>query len=224
MKKIIVTLDGPAGSGKSTTARIVAERLGYAYLDTGAMYRAIALYVLRQKTSVTDIEKVIRLLSEIRIDIIYENKIQKTFLNGEDVSSEIRSPEVTQSVSPISGIKEVRKFLREQQQAIGANGGYVVDGRDIGTAVFPNAEVKFFLTARVEERAKRREKEFKERYGITDFKSIVADIERRDLEDSTRKEDPLKIPADAIILDNSDLTVAQQVDFILEKIKSKAVI
>ncbi len=221
MKKIIITLDGPAGSGKSTTAKILAQSLGYAYLDTGAMYRAIALQVLRNGLTQDQKEEITAQLSRTDIDIRYVEGEQRTFLNGEDVSEEIRNKMITNAVSAISGIREVRKFLREQQQRIGRNGGYVVDGRDIGTAVFPNAEIKFFLTARVEERAKRRQKEYAEKYGIMDLAGVIADIKKRDLADTTRSEDPLRVPENAIELDNSDLTVIEQVEIILKEIEKK---
>jgi cytidylate kinase len=218
-RKPIITLDGPAGSGKSTTAKALAQRLGYTYLDTGAMYRAITLMVLRQKADPSREDQVTGLLSKIHIDIRHENGTQKTFLNGEDVSDAIRSPEVSKNVSMVSGIREVRNFLVQQQREIGKAGGYVIDGRDAGTVIFPDAEKKFFLTADIQTRVQRRFKEL-EAGGInTDMSQLTEEIRTRDHLDASRTESPLTQPDDAVVIDNSSLTVEEQVERIIRLIQ-----
>lgn len=221
MKKIIITLDGPAGSGKSTTAREVAKKINYTYLDTGAMYRAITLAVLERHFTPSHSSDVIALLSQIQLSLNYENGVQKTYLNGRDVSDAIRTVSVTQNVSAISSIREVREFLVKQQREIGKQGGFVIDGRDAGTVIFPNAEMKFFLTANVEERAKRRQKEMAAKGVHVPLDEMIADIQSRDEFDSTRAESPLIKAADAIEMDNSAMTIDEQVDFIVNIFRSR---
>lgn len=221
MKKIIITLDGPAGSGKSTTAREVAKKINYTYLDTGAMYRTITLAVLERQINPGRAADVIALLHHLQLSLNYENGVQKTFLNGRDVSEDIRTMAVTQNVSVISGIREVREFLVKQQREIGKQGGFVIDGRDAGTVIFPNAELKFFLTAKVEERAKRRQKEMAAKGIQISLDDMIADIQSRDEFDSTRAESPLIKAADAIELDNSAMTIEEQVDFIVNVFRSR---
>lgn len=220
MKKLLITLDGPAGSGKSTTAKLLAKRLGYCYLDTGAMYRAITLQAIHHGIFPTDPEKIIAMLPDITLHIDYKDGRQQTFLNGWDVSEGIRSPEVTRHVSAVSAIAEVRTFLRQQQQHIGNQGGYVVDGRDIGTVVFPNADIKFYMTANVEERARRRLKEMADT-DEWDLPKMIEDIQKRDHADMTRAEAPLRQPPDAIVIDNSLMTLDEQIQTIIAHIENR---
>jgi cytidylate kinase len=211
-KKLIITIDGPAGSGKSTTAKSLSKNLGYIYLDTGAMYRAIALYVLNQNIDPENTEKVVRSLSDIHIELKYNNQQQQTYLNGFDVSDAIRSPEVTKAVSPVSAMKDVRTFLVRQQQLIAKDGGYIVDGRDAGTVIFPGADIKFFLTAAVEERARRRMKDLELQHIQVSIGDMIAEINRRDQYDQNRAESPLRKAEGAIEIDNTHLPLDEQVE------------
>lgn len=214
-KKIVIAIDGPAGSGKSTTAKLLARKLGYNYIDTGAMYRAVTLYWLRKNLPL-DEEIVCNLLDEITIDLSTVNDNLKIFLNGEDVSEEIRLPDVTKFVSPISTYKCVREFLVEQQRKIGKDGGVVMDGRDIGTVVFPNAELKIYLVASVEERVRRRLLELKQKGLDISEDDVRKQIIERDKIDSTREHSPLKKADDAIEIDTTNLTIEEQVEKIFQ--------
>jgi CMP/dCMP kinase len=207
--KIIVALDGPAGSGKTTTAKLVAERLGYLYIDTGAMYRAVTYAWLKENKELNESD-LCDLVKTLRIELKQSDKGQKTFLNGEDVTDLIRSPEVTKNVSSVSAIGCVRDALVMQQREIGKNGGVVMDGRDIGTVVFPNAELKVFFKATIEERAKRRAKEMIEKGSKVSIEQIKKEINDRDNYDSTRKISPLSMADDAVEIDNSNLTIDEQ--------------
>lgn len=219
--RIIITLDGPAGSGKSTVARELARALGYAYLDTGAMYRAVTLAMLRNKIDCTNASRVIETLPELTIDIRYDGGVQKTLLNGEDVSEAIRTPDVSRNVSAIAAIPEVRRHLVAQQQRMGREGGYVVDGRDAGTVIFPNAEMKFFLTASVNERARRRRLELAAQQTSLTLEQMIEEIERRDRLDSSRDVSPLQKAPDAIEIDNTNLTVNDQVEWIIKRFRER---
>lgn len=219
-KKLIITIDGPAGSGKSTTAKTLSKRLEYIYLDTGAMYRAIALHVLNRNISPEDVDAVVSCLPEITIDLKYQNQQQQTYLNGTDVSEAIRSPEVTIAVSPVSAMKDVRVFLVRQQQHIGKDGGYIVDGRDAGTVIFPGADIKFFLIAAVSERARRRMKDLEKQNISISLDDMIAEINRRDNYDQNRAESPLRKAEGAIEIDNTDLSVDMQVDLMMTHINS----
>ena len=185
MKKIIIAIDGPAGSGKTTTAKIVAEKLGYLYIDTGAMYRAISLAWIQQNREYNEIE-VCKLCDSINIELKPSENGQKTFVDGLDVSDDIRLPEVTKMVSPVSAIGYVRDKMVYMQRELGKNGGVVMDGRDIGTVVFPNAELKIFLIASISARAKRRTLELLQKGIQADEKEIQEQILYRDNYDSTR--------------------------------------
>lgn len=205
MKNYIVALDGPAGSGKSTIAKIIAKDFNLTYLDTGAMYRMVALYTLQNNINIKDSKTIIESLPKINMDIVNDSFI----LNGVDVSKEIRTPEVTKIVSPVAAIKEVRVKLVDLQREISKGKKVILDGRDIGTVVFPNADVKIFLVASPEERAKRRVKDYLSK-GITeDFQTVLTDIIERDLIDSSRKESPLKKAHDAIEIDSSFMNIQE---------------
>lgn len=217
MREFIVTVDGPAGSGKSTIAKIIAKKYGFTYLDTGAMYRMIALYALENSISLDDTEAVKDMLKNTKLDII-ENQF---FLNGKDVSEEIRTPRVSAIVSPVSAIKEVRVKLVDLQREISKGKSVILDGRDIGTVVFPNGDVKIFLVASPEERAKRRLKEYEEKGVEADYESVLASIKERDYLDSIRKESPLKKAEDAHEIDSSTMSIDEVVEAISKYIDEK---
>lgn len=226
-KKIIIAIDGHSSCGKSTMAKSIAQELGYIYIDSGAMYRVVTLYALRNGliiNGVPDSEKLIAELKNIKITFKWDEISGRntTFLNGENVEEEIRRLEVSQNVSPISTIAEVRHEMVKQQRENGINKGIVMDGRDIGTVVFPNAELKIFMTASPEIRAQRRFDELKQKGEEVDFESILKNVEGRDKIDSTREASPLKKADDALILDNSNLTREQQLKWTLERVKEKA--
>ena len=223
-KKIIIAIDGHSSCGKSTMAKSLAQELGYIYIDSGAMYRVVTLYALRNgliNNGVPDIQKIIRELKNIKITFKWDEISGKntTFLNGENVEEEIRRLEVSQNVSPISTIAEVRHEMVKQQRENGKKKGIVMDGRDIGTVVFPEAELKIFMTASPEIRAQRRYLELKEKGVEVDFNSILQNVEGRDEIDSSRAVSPLKKADDALILDNSYLTREEQLKWTLEKVK-----
>lgn len=220
MKKIIITIDGFSSCGKSTLARQLAKKLGYIYIDSGAMYRAITLYFLRNHIDWTSVEQVSEALKEINIEFHYnhQNDLSEIYLNDENVEYVIRDLIIAEKVSEISTIKEVREFAVAAQRKMGENKGIVMDGRDIGTTVFPNAELKIFMTA---ENAIRVERRFKELYlknpNVT-IDEVRHNLELRDYIDSNREISPLRRAADSIELDNSDLTPEEQLNFILKKV------
>lgn len=225
-KKIIIAIDGHSSCGKSTMAKSLAQELGYIYIDSGAMYRVVTLYALRNgliNNGVPDTEKLIEELKNIKITFKWDELAGKntTFLNGENVEEEIRRLEVSQNVSPISTIAEVRREMVKQQRENGKNKGIVMDGRDIGTVVFPDAELKIFMTASPEIRAQRRFDELKQKGLKVDFAEILKNVEGRDQIDSNREVSPLKKAEDALVLDNSNLTREQQLKWTLEKVKEK---
>lgn len=218
MKKLVIAIDGPAASGKSTTSKLVAERLGYLYIDTGAMYRAITWKVIRNKIDPEETDIIGELAERTSVRLEKANDEIKVFLDGEDVSKEIRTQEVTGAVSAVSAIEKVRTVMVREQRKIGECGGVVVDGRDIGTVVFPNADVKIFMIADVEERARRRQKELERAGATVDLSKLVEEIVTRDKKDSGRNISPLRKADDAIALDTTDLTIDEQVDFIVKKV------
>ncbi len=224
--KIVIAIDGHSSCGKSTMAKSLARRLGYIYIDSGSMYRVVTLFALRNgwiNNGKPEVEKIISGLKNIKITFSWDEKTEKntTFLNGENVEDEIRQLEVSQNVSPISTIAEVRHELVKQQRENSKNKGIVMDGRDIGTVVFPDAELKIFMTASPEIRAQRRFKELKEKNLKVDFQEILNNVEERDKIDSNRKISPLKKADDALVLDNSNMTREEQLEWALNKIKEK---
>jgi len=214
-RKLIVAIDGFSSCGKSTIAKGLAKHACCTYVDTGAMYRAVALFMMRQ--NVTRPESIIQELNQVHIGFIRtDDGAQHVTLNGKDVESEIRTLEVGNRASEISQIKEVRAFLVAQQQKMGESGGVVMDGRDIGTVVFPNADLKLFLTARPEVRAQRRFDELVAKGEQPKFEEVLADVNDRDYRDSHRAESPLRQADDAIVVDNSDMTPDEQMKVVCE--------
>ncbi len=217
MKKIIIAIDGPSACGKSSTAKQVAEKLGYCYLDSGAMYRAVTLCFIRAKTYLTNPDEVNKMLEKCNISL-NETSI---LLNGQPVGEEIRTMEVDQLVSEVSAISAVRKRLVVQQQEIGKQKGIVMDGRDIGMVVFPHAELKVFMTADMNIRAIRRQKELRDKGIETDIGEIAKNLSERDIMDSTREDSPLVKAENAIVLDTTNLTLRNQVDEIVRLAQSR---
>lgn len=222
--KIIVAIDGYSSCGKSTIAKALAKYAGYTYVDTGAMYRAVALYAQRigianPESGYTDL---LAQLDNIRIDFIQMPEGQHVTLNGEDVESSIRTLEIGNLASQISTIKEVRAFLVAQQQAMGEKKGIVMDGRDIGTVVFPNAELKLFLTASPEVRADRRFKELQAKGEKPVWEDVLADVNDRDYRDTHRAESPLRQAEDAVVVDNSQMSREEQMEYIIEVFRGRS--
>ncbi len=213
-KKIRIAIDGPAASGKSTTARLLAKKLGYLYIDTGAMYRAATLAVLRAGIDVHDEKAVERCVRTQKITLRIVNGEQRTYLNDEDVSDLIRTPQINKVISIIASYPGVRQVLIEQQRALAKEGGVVMDGRDIGTVVLPDAELKVFLVAGLKERARRRQKDLAQQGIRLSLPEIEQEISRRDQLDSSRKLGPLRQADDARVLDTTKLTIEEQADII----------
>lgn len=216
MKKISIAIDGPSASGKSSIAKIVAKKLNYVYIDTGAMYRSVGYYCLKNNIDLKDESAVSEALKNINITMDNNNTI---YLNGCDVSNEIRTDQVSMSASEISKYQEVREFLVNQQRQMANVGGVILDGRDIGTVVLPNAELKIYQCASVETRAKRRYLENQQRGLACDFEKIKKEIEERDYQDMNRKISPLKKADDAILLDTSNLDIDEVVEKVLKLVK-----
>lgn len=221
MNTVKVAIDGPAGAGKSTISKAAAKSLGFVYIDTGAMYRALALYVIRKGINAQNKDGVINLLPCIDIDISHINDEQRVFLNGEDVSLEIRTPEVSVGASNVAVIPEVRLKLVELQRSIADKYNVIMDGRDIGTYVLPDADVKIFLTADVSERAKRRYEELMEKGMKCDFEEVLKDMEYRDKNDSEREFAPLKPSESSIILNTTGFELDDSIKLVTDTIKSK---
>ena len=224
VNKIIVAIDGYSSCGKSTIAKALAKYAGYTYVDTGAMYRAVALYAQRigianPESGYTDL---LAQLDNIRIDFIQTPEGQHVTLNGEDAESSIRTLEIGNLASQISTIKEVRAFLVAQQQAMGEKKGIVMDGRDIGTVVFPNAELKLFLTASPEVRAERRFKELQAKGEKPVWEDVLADVNDRDYRDTHRAESPLRQADDAVVVDNSQMSREEQMEYIIEVFRGRS--
>lgn len=227
MKKIVIAIDGFSSCGKSTMAKDLAREVGYIYVDTGAMYRAVTLFAMRN--DVFDAEgnidetRLKALLPDVKLtfQLNNETKLPEVCLNGENVERYIRTLEVSQHVSPIAALPFVREKLVEQQQAMGNEKGIVMDGRDIGTVVFPNAELKIFVTASAEIRAQRRFKELEAKGMPADFDEILQNVEQRDYIDTHRETSPLRQADDALILDNSHLTIAEQKVWLMEKFNER---
>ena len=227
MNKIIIAIDGYSSSGKSTMARDLAKRIGYVYVDSGAMYRAVTLYAIEHGMASAekgvDTEALVKALPEINISFTPAGAdgVQHTLLNGRDVEREIRDMQVSSLVSPVAVIPEVRHRLTALQQQYGREKGIVMDGRDIGTTVFPDAEMKVFVNASAEERARRRVKELTDKGEKVTYEEVLENIRERDHIDTTRKESPLRKAPDAVLLDNDNMTIAQQMQWLLDLYHSK---
>ena len=221
-KSFIIAIDGPASSGKSTSAMLVAQKLGYLYIDTGAMYRAITLLAIENNV-LNNSDEVIALANASKIDLVYTAGTTKVFLNARDVTENIRSKEVNKFVSPISKISGVREVLVKKQRILAQNNsGIVMEGRDIGSVVFPDADLKIFLTASIEQRTVRRVKEYDSKGIKVSIEEIKSNLESRDKIDSSRENSPLIKAPDAFEVDTSKVTIEQQVEIILEKVRQTA--
>jgi cytidylate kinase len=218
---INVAIDGPAGAGKSTIARAAAKELGFIYVDTGALYRAVGVYCLRNNITTTDADGVGAVLENITVELKFVDGVQHVYLNGDDVSTEIRLPEASMAASNVSAIPSVRAFLFDLQRDIAAKNNCIMDGRDIGTVVLPNAEVKIFLTADPEERAMRRFKELQEKGSTVTYKEVYDDLVVRDYNDSHREIAPLKPAEDSIVINTTGMTLEESINKIIETVKEK---
>ena len=218
---INVAIDGPAGAGKSTVARAAAQKLGYIYVDTGALYRAVGVYCLRKGIVTTDAEGVGAILNEIAVELKFIDGVQHVFLNGDDVSTEIRLPEASMAASNVSAIPSVRAFLFDLQRDIAAKNNCIMDGRDIGTVVLPNAQVKIFLTADDTERAMRRYKELQEKGSTITYQEVLDDLRVRDYNDSHREIAPLKPAEDSVIINTTNYTLEESIDKIVKTVEEK---
>ena len=215
MNNIIVAIDGPAGSGKSTIAKIIAKKFNFTYIDTGAMYRMITLYLLENNIDFDDLKEIEKVLNTVNLDM----QGDKFYLNNVDVTTKIREKRINENVSKVASIKIVRDNLVNLQRKISNNKNVILDGRDVGTVIFPNAQVKIFLIASPEERARRRYNEFLEKKTEITYDEVLKSLKERDYIDSTRKESPLKKADDAIELDTTNLTIEDVINFIAKEIE-----
>lgn len=216
-----VAIDGPAGAGKSAVARAAAKDLGFIYVDTGALYRAIGLFALRRNAAPDNAAQVLPLLSEIDEQLRFIGGEQRVFLNGEDVSDLIRTEEISAAASGVSAIPQVRAFLYRTQRDIAEKNSVIMDGRDIGTAILPDAEIKIFLTAAPEVRARRRVNQLREKGIAADYDDVLAEITKRDKNDTSRAAAPLAVAADAVLIDNTDMTLEESINAV-KKLVSEA--
>jgi CMP/dCMP kinase len=225
MKKIVIAIDGYSACGKSTTAKAVASKLGYLYLDSGAMYRAVTLYFDQHYININNSKEVDKALEEIHITFILNPKLMynETYLNGLNVEEEIRKMYVSERVSEVSALPQVRKALVAQQRKLGRKKGVVMDGRDIGTVVFPDAELKIFMLADFQIRAERRQKELLEKDQLLNLEEVKENLRKRDFLDTTRQESPLKKAEDAYIIDTTFITIEEQVEEIIKLATSKMI-
>lgn len=218
---INVAIDGPAGAGKSSVAKLAAKKLGYIYVDTGALYRTVGLFSIREGIDTKNVDAVAQTLSKIKVKLGFVDGAQHVFLNGEDVSEAIRTPEASMGASNVSAIPAVRAFLFDLQRDIAKNNNCIMDGRDIGTVVLPDAQVKIFLTASPESRAQRRYKELIEKGEKVDFNDVLDDINKRDYQDTHREIAPLKQAEDAVFIDNSNCNLEEGAELVLKVIEEK---
>jgi cytidylate kinase len=224
LKKIVIAIDGYSACGKSTTAKQVASVLGYRYIDTGAMYRAVTLYFLDHHVALTNPKEVVKALQQIQITFKVNSKnVSETYLNGLNVERQIRNMRVSEHVSEVSTIRDVRLALVEQQRRMGREKGVVMDGRDIGTVVFPQAELKLFMTADVLVRAFRRQKELLDRKQLVDLDEVIDNLLQRDKIDTERAESPLRQADDAVVIDTTHISIDEQVDEVIRLALAKTV-
>ena len=216
-----IAIDGPAGAGKSTIARTAAGALHFIYVDTGALYRAIGYHGLQVGADLTDTAATKALLPGLQVDLRFVEGQQRVFVGGEDVSDFIRSPQVSKAASQVSAVQEVRDFLMETQRSLARKNSVIMDGRDIGTVVLPDADLKIFLTASPEARAQRRCKELEEKGSPIPYEEVLRDIQQRDYDDSHREAAPLKQAADAVLVDTSELNLAESVDAVCALIRQR---
>ena len=218
---INVAIDGPAGAGKSTIARTAAQALGYIYVDTGALYRAVGVYSLRRGFDTKNADTVAGTLSDICVELKFIGGVQHVFLNGEDVSEEIRTPEASMAASDVSAVPAVRQFLFDLQRNIAKQNDCIMDGRDIGTVVLPRAQVKIFLTASPEARAMRRYRELQAKGAADTFEEVLADLKRRDYNDSHRAVAPLKPAENSVLVDTTELNLEESVEKVIAVIQER---
>ena len=218
---IQIAIDGPSGAGKSSVAKAVAARLGIVYVDTGALYRTVGYYVRAQGVAREDIDGIVRCLPDIRIEVLYENGAQHVYLNGEDLGDRIREPEISMYASAVSAVPAVRSFLLDTQRDIAAKNSVIMDGRDIGTVILPNADVKIFMTASDQARAERRTLELQAKGMDVKFDDVLREMRERDHNDSTREVAPAVAAKDATVLDNSGMTVEESADAVIALVKQK---
>lgn len=224
LKKLVIAIDGYSACGKSTTAKQVASVLGYRYIDSGAMYRAVTLYFLDHHVALTNPKEVTKALQQIQIGFKINSKnVSETFLNGLNVENQIRKMRISENVSQVSTIKEVRMALVEQQRRMGREKGVVMDGRDIGTVVFPQAELKLFMSADILVRAFRRQKELLDRGQLVDLDDVIDNLLQRDKIDTGRAESPLKQAEDAVVIDTTHISIDEQVDEVIRLALSKTI-
>lgn len=217
-ERLTIAMDGPAGSGKSTIAQRLAKELDYLYLNSGSMYRAMTLLSIREGGDPADVSALVQLAKNCRID--FSNNGKTTLLNGEDVSDALRTPEIDRAIADIAKIPDVRREMVKQQRRIGEKGGIIVEGRDVTTVVFPDADLKFYISASVEERAKRRFTEQQAKGIETTLKQVEQEIHKRDKMDESREHSPLQTAADAVVLDTTGMTISQAVDFVLNRVEA----
>ncbi|MCR4614524.1 MAG: (d)CMP kinase [Clostridiales bacterium] len=221
MSSINIAIDGPAGAGKSTIAKAASKKLGFIYVDTGALYRAVGVNALRRGIMPSDADKVEKSLSDVKVELKFVDGQQRVYLNGEDVSEEIRTPPASMAASDVSAIPAVRAFLFDLQRDIASKNNCLMDGRDIGTVVLPHAQIKIFLTASVEARAQRRYKELTEKGMTVDYNNVLEEMIQRDYNDSHREIAPLKPAEDSVILDTTELDLQQSIDAVLSLVEEK---
>jgi len=218
-KRAVITIDGPAGAGKTSIAKIVSRKLGYNYIDTGAMYRAISWKAFRKKIDLKAKKDLIKMVKDTKIELKNRAEMVRVYLDGKDVTNKIRSKRLAEGASILATIPEVRKELMKIQRRLGSSGGIVMEGRDIGTVVFPQADYKFYLDASIKERALRRYRELKAKGEEGELAELEKAIRSRDKRDRTRRVAPLKIAPDAVVIDSTDMSKKEVVDFILKRIQ-----
>lgn len=218
-KRAVITIDGPAGAGKTSIAKIVSRKLGYNYIDTGAMYRAISWKAFKEKIDLKAKEDLIKMVRDTKIELKNRTEMVRVYLDGKDVTNKIRSKKLAEGASILATIPEVRKELMKIQRRLGSSGGIVMEGRDIGTVVFPQADYKFYLDASIKERALRRYRELKAKGEEGELAELEKAIRSRDKRDRTRRVAPLKIAPDAIVIESTDMSKKEVVDFILKRIQ-----